>query len=156
MITPVTIGDTAIFSDITRVIKSSGVSMSTHTGTLTLLSNGDSLSGSPSVLGIAYHITKVGKVVTFVIKRVSATLTAIRYYQTSAAAIPVEFRPEFEASAPFLPLTGTGTYDSDIMGIIKIQTIGTVGLFREANLGTGTWDGPNQGFDTTSISYFTA
>ena len=42
MITPVTVNDIAVFSDTTGVIWSSGVYLSTFTGTLALLSNGDS------------------------------------------------------------------------------------------------------------------
>ena len=120
--------------------------------TLTFLSNGDGLSGSPTSINVFVLINYFEAHANIIINRFIEDFSSINFY-TSFTAIPVGFRPLGEVLIPFIAILGTSSLEADILAVARISTAGIITIDKDAS-GSGSWNSPNQGWSYISGSYF--
>lgn len=106
-----------------------------------------------------YNLFKLGTLVWMVLKKVSTSMGSGSQRWVASTAMPSEYWPRFTVGQSFHPVTGlSGTvtqYDSDILGIIRVDTDGIVTIFREPAPGSGAWSGANKGWDSLALAWIT-
>ncbi len=103
-----------------------------------------------------YRLYKLGTLVWMVVKPVSINMVTTQRW-VSSTVMPAAYRPAFNATATFhAKVGGPYQYDSDVLGMISVDTSGYVSIYREADPGTGEWNNSGSGWEMISAAWYTS
>ena len=108
---------------------------------------------SPATVDLDIKVSRLGSNCTLVVSGYIG-LTDCNYI-AALSALPANFRPPLGESPVMPVLAAIGDFDSDILGYISVDSLGTINIRRNANVGiSDRWNGVNDGFVMMHISYF--